>query len=108
MPPTLDAATLDPLMVTHVGPMLTQVLVALIAACAAILAAGLAFRSSRQARKASRQEQLELQLERAGERLLRSDRQQQLMWLYCRQLIDHIYKGCPPPPPAPPAGLLND
>lgn len=31
----------------------------------------------------------------------------QLLWHYCRQLIDHIYRGSPPPPPAPPAGLFD-
>lgn len=30
-----------------------------------------------------------------------------LLWLYNRQLIDHIYRGNEPPPPAPPAGLFN-
>lgn len=31
----------------------------------------------------------------------------QLLWHYNRQLVDHIYRGNPPPPPAPPAGLFN-
>lgn len=31
----------------------------------------------------------------------------QLLWQYNRQLIDHIYRGNPPPPPAPPAGLFD-
>lgn len=31
----------------------------------------------------------------------------QLLWHYNRQLIDHIYRGNPPPPPAPPAGLFD-
>lgn len=31
----------------------------------------------------------------------------QLLWLYSRELIDHIYRGNPPPPPAPPAGLFD-
>lgn len=30
-----------------------------------------------------------------------------LLWLYNRQLIDHIYRGSPPPPPAPPPGLFD-
>jgi hypothetical protein len=33
--------------------------------------------------------------------------QNQLLWLYNRQLIDHIYRGNPPPPPTPPAGLYD-
>lgn len=31
----------------------------------------------------------------------------QLLWHYNRQLVDHIYRGNPPPPPAPPAGLFD-
>lgn len=31
----------------------------------------------------------------------------QLLWSYNRSLVDHIYRGNPPPPPAPPAGLFN-
>lgn len=31
----------------------------------------------------------------------------QMLWLYNRQLVDHIYRGNPPPPPAPPAGLFD-
>ncbi len=31
----------------------------------------------------------------------------QLLWLYNRQLMDHIYRGNPPPPPAPPPGLFD-
>lgn len=30
-----------------------------------------------------------------------------LLWTHNRQLIDHIYRGNPPPPPAPPAGLFD-
>lgn len=29
------------------------------------------------------------------------------LWLWNRQLVDHIYRGSPPPPPAPPAGLFD-
>lgn len=28
------------------------------------------------------------------------------LWVYCRKLIDHIYRGAPPPPP--PADDLDD
>ncbi len=31
----------------------------------------------------------------------------QLLWLWNRELIDHIYKQDPPPPPAPPEGLFD-
>jgi hypothetical protein len=30
-----------------------------------------------------------------------------MLWLYCRQLIDHIYRGKPPPPPPAPVGLFD-
>ena len=30
-----------------------------------------------------------------------------LLWLHNRQLIDHIYRGLGPPPPAPPDGLFD-
>lgn len=29
------------------------------------------------------------------------------LWLHNRQLIDHIYRGLGPPPPAPPAELFD-
>jgi hypothetical protein len=29
------------------------------------------------------------------------------LWLWNRQLVDHIYRGLPPPPPAPPAGIFD-
>lgn len=32
----------------------------------------------------------------------------QLLWLWNRQLVDHIYRGAPPPPPPPPEDLFND
>lgn len=31
-----------------------------------------------------------------------------LLWQWNRELVDHIYKRFPPPPPAPPAGLFTD
>ncbi|MGN7978102.1 hypothetical protein ACTJJ4_11035 [Microbacterium sp. 22195] len=31
----------------------------------------------------------------------------QRLWYWNRQLVDHIYRGSPPPPPAPPAGLFD-
>ncbi|MCI1935165.1 MAG: hypothetical protein LKJ44_08090 [Bifidobacteriaceae bacterium] len=30
-----------------------------------------------------------------------------LLWQWNRALVDHIYKGSPPPPPLPPDGLFN-
>lgn len=29
------------------------------------------------------------------------------LWLWNRQLVDHIYRGLAPPPPAPPAELFD-
>lgn len=29
------------------------------------------------------------------------------LWLWCRQLTDHIYRGSPPPPPPAPEGLFD-
>lgn len=29
-------------------------------------------------------------------------------WLYCRQLIDHIWQEKGPPPPSPPSVILED
>lgn len=33
--------------------------------------------------------------------------QHRLLWAYCRQLQDHIYRGNPPPPPAMPSDLFD-
>lgn len=30
-----------------------------------------------------------------------------LLWEHNRALIDHIYRGAPPPPPSPPEGLFK-
>lgn len=30
-----------------------------------------------------------------------------LLWQWNRRLVDHIYRGSPPPPPEPPDGLFN-
>lgn len=29
------------------------------------------------------------------------------LWLWNRQLVDHIYRGLPPPPPSPPTELFD-
>lgn len=33
--------------------------------------------------------------------------QNQRLWLWNRQLVDHIYRGSPPPPPPPPVDLFD-
>lgn len=33
--------------------------------------------------------------------------QNQRLWYWNRQLVDHIYRGLPPPPPAPPTDLFD-
>lgn len=66
----------------------------------ALVSAILAARSARSARRANRVEQLEATIEE-----LHTDRH--MLWLYCRELIDWIYRGKQPPPPAPPAGLFE-
>ena len=42
---------------------------------------------------------------RSQVRLVQKDNH--LLYLWNRQLVDHIYKGQPPPPPEPPAGLFT-
>lgn len=76
------------------------VIVAMIAAVGAIVAASIAAHSARAARRANRVTELEQTIEQ-----LHADRHQ--LWLYARELIDHIYKGKPPPPPQPPRGLFE-
>lgn len=43
---------------------------------------------------------------RAQVRLVQKDNA--LLYLWNRELVDHIYKGLGPPPPAPPAGLFKE
>jgi hypothetical protein len=75
------------------------VLVGLIAATAAVIAAVIASRSAQQARRANRGEELE-------NLLVSYKKDNQLMYLYNRDLIDHIYSGKGRPPPPPPEGLF--
>lgn len=35
------------------------------------------------------------------------ENQNRALWLYTRQLIDHIYKQSPPPPPEPPQAVVD-
>lgn len=44
-------------------------------------------------------------LERRMDELEAKDR---AFWLYCRQLLDHIWQDKGPPPPSPPAAILED
>jgi len=81
--------------------------VSVIAASAAIIAAVVALLGAREARQTTRVQDLEKGLDGAHEQILaaRADREQ--IWLYCRQLIHHIYVGNPPPPPPPPPGIFD-
>jgi hypothetical protein len=45
---------------------------------------------------------------RAFERITRLEHRERAWWLYTRELVDHIYRGAPPPPPKPPAGLFDE
>lgn len=42
-----------------------------------------------------------------SKRITRLERRDRAWWLYSRSLVDHIYRGLPPPPPKPPEGLLD-
>lgn len=39
--------------------------------------------------------------------LRKTRRESRLVWMWARELVDHIYRGNPPPPPEPPAAILN-
>lgn len=43
----------------------------------------------------------------AQEQLTATMEDQQLLWQWNRELIDHIYRGAPPPPPRPPEQLFT-
>lgn len=74
--------------------------IAVIAAAGAITGAIIAARSAREARDANRVDQLEARLDQ-------SERNEHLLYLWNRELVDHIWKGKPPPPPGPPPGLFT-
>jgi len=78
-----------------------QIVVAVIGALVGIVTAVIGVRAARAARRENRHERLEA-------RLARSERDNRLLWLWCRQLVDHIYRGGTPPPPAAPVGLFED
>lgn len=73
---------------------------AVIGGAVSILGAVLAFVAARRARKANRTDELE-------RRIVQRDRDNHRLWYWNRQLVDHIYRGKPPPPPAPPQGLFE-
>jgi hypothetical protein len=74
--------------------LIVAVIVAVIGALAAMIAAAIAVVESRKAREASRVDKLQ--------------RDNALLYLWNRQLVDHIYRGAPPPAPTPPPGLFTD
>src|SRR6218665_2348290 len=76
-----------------------SIVVASIAGTVALASAMLATTQATKARKSGRTEQLEAKLDQ-----LPADRR--LLYLWNRQLVDHIYRGIGPPPPQPPPGLF--
>lgn len=80
---------------------IVTIVVAVIGGGAGLTGAVLAYRQARIARRENRQERLEA-------RLARAERDNRLLWLWARTLVDHIYRGEAPPPPAAPAGLFED
>ena len=42
---------------------------------------------------------LTAQMTSLRKRLDATERANHLLWVYCRKLMDHIYRGLPPPPP---------
>src|SRR6218665_3547964 len=79
-----------------------SIVVASIAGTVALPSARLATTQATKARKSGRTEQLEAKLDQ-----LTADRH--LLYLWNRQLVDHIYRGIGPPPPQPPPGpFTND
>jgi hypothetical protein len=84
--------------------------VAVISACASVLAALVgtwrAAAAARQAEHAAPDVQARLAaLEAANSRLEAENR---ALWLWARKLVDHIYRGAPPPPPTGPIDVLRE
>lgn len=69
----------------------------IIAVGVAILAASGAWLAARYGRMAA--------VERRVDEL---DKRNRALWLYCRQLIDHIWRGRPAPPPDPPDSIADE
>lgn len=82
------------------GNVSDNVLVAVIGGVVAILAALIAGWQAVRARRENRVARIET-------RLAEYERENRLMWLWCRQLVDHIYRGGDPPPPPAPVGLFE-
>jgi len=80
---------------------IVTIVVAIIGGTAGITGGALAYRQAWIARRENRQERLEA-------RLARAERDNRLLWLWSRRLVDHIYRGQQPPPPEAPAGLFED
>ncbi len=62
----------------------------------------------------TRRNHIETRIESISEenRLIREashkrDQENRALWLYTKELIDHIYKGKPPPPPEPPKIIVD-
>lgn len=69
----------------------------LLAVVVAVIAASGAWVASRYGRVGK--------LERRVDQLEARERK---LWLYCRVLIDHIWRGRPAPPPTPPEDIFGD
>lgn len=80
---------------------------AAIGASASIWAATKARESAKEASSATRQSEFEKLLDSHRLSLQRAQNREHLLFLWNRELIDHIYQGKPPPPPNPPDGLLD-
>lgn len=75
------------------GAEITTLLAAIIGGIVGLVSATVAARAAKSARRANRADRL--------------DRDNHLLYLWNRQLIDHIYTRKEPPPPMPPAGLFT-
>lgn len=78
---------------------IVAIVVAILGSTAAIAAAAIAAHQAHRARKANRSGQIEAQLRHYS-------RDNALLYLWNRELVDHIYRRKAPPPPGPPPGLF--